>query len=581
LEQRRAVAARYARLDYAIGNWRLGVFGSGVLIGWLAFKEGLFSPWCLVVPLLVFLILVVQHERVIQTQRRAARAADFYRNGLKRLEDRWAGTGVTGTRFTDPDHLYSGDLDIFGPGSLFELLCTARTRAGEDCLAAWLCASAPPETIRARQAAIAELRSRLDLREELFLLGDEVRSAIDPDALTAWGEAPVKLVSRQVRLALAGLAGLTVLALAGWAAGYGIAPFLALGALEQVCITPLRARVRHIVRAVEKPGKDLVLFALLLKRLEQEAFDAPLLQELRAALDTDQEPPSVRIARLQRYIELLDMRRNQLFVPIDAALLWTVQFAFAIESWRARSGPDLARWLRVVGEFEALSALAGYAYEHPADPFPQITQEPEFFVAEGLGHPLLPESSSVRNDLSLDAEQRLFVVSGSNMSGKSTLLRTVGTNAVLAMAGAPVRARQLRIAPLSIGASIRTQDSLQTGISRFYAEILRLRQIVVRATEHAPLLFLLDEIMQGTNSHDRRIGAEAVLHALLARGAVGLVTTHDLALAQIANSGEKAINVHFEDQLLDGKMTFDYHLHPGVVTKSNAIELMRAVGLEV
>jgi len=285
---------------------------------------------------------------------------------------------------------------------------------------------------------------------------------------------------------------------------------------------------------------------------------------------------------LRLLIDLLDAQRNPLFAPIAFVLLWSTQFAFAIEAWRKRSGPFVARWLSAVGEFEALSALAGYAYEHPKDPFPELKENELCFRGEALGHPLLPETGCVRNDVSLGDELRVMIVSGSNMSGKSTLLRTVGTNAVLAMAGAPVRARRLVLSPVVVGASIRIHDSLQSGSSRFYAEITRLRKLVDLTGKKLPLLFLVDELLHGTNSHDRRIGAEAIVKGLVDRGALGLVTTHDLALSHIADSlAPRAANVHFQDHIEDGKLVFDYRLHPGIVQKSNALELMRSIGLEV
>jgi DNA mismatch repair ATPase MutS len=271
-----------------------------------------------------------------------------------------------------------------------------------------------------------------------------------------------------------------------------------------------------------------------------------------------------------------------LFAPLAWILLWPTQMAFAIEAWRKRTGPALGGWIAAGGEFEALCTLAGYSYEHPADPFPDVASGTPRFEAEALGPPLLPERRCVSNEVRLGLEEKLWIVSGSNMSGKSTLLRTIGTNAVLALAGAPVRARRLSLTPLAVGASIRIVDSLQAGSSRFYAEITHLRRIVDLASGPHPLLYLLDEILHGTNSHDRRIGAEAVVRALVERGAIGLVTTHDLALARIADDlAPRAANVHFEDHLENGKMTFDYRLRRGVVKKSNALELMRAVGLEV
>ena len=320
----------------------------------------------------------------------------------------------------------------------------------------------------------------------------------------------------------------------------------------------------------------------MLARFERERFDTPLLREIRARLDTEGVPPSKRIARLQRYEELLDWRENQFFAPLAAAVLWTTQLAFAIERWRKITGPHVAEWLRAMGELEALCAFSGYACEHPDDPFPELIDAGAWFEGEGLGHPLLPADRLVRNDVCLGGETRVLIVSGSNMSGKSTLLRTVGVNAVLALAGAPVRASRLRVSPLTVGASLRVHESLQEGRSRFYGEILRLRQLVELGSGPRPLLFLLDEVLHGTNSHDRQIGATAIVRGFVDRGAIGLVTTHDLALAAMADTlGGRAANVHFEDRLVDGTMIFDYRMKPGVVRSSNALALMRAVGLDV
>jgi DNA mismatch repair ATPase MutS len=227
--------------------------------------------------------------------------------------------------------------------------------------------------------------------------------------------------------------------------------------------------------------------------------------------------------------------------------------------------------------------LATYSYEHSDDPFPEFVQGAACFDATDLGHPLVPTAKCVRNDVRLSDGKRVFLVSGSNMSGKSTLLRTVGVNAVLAMAGAPVRAQGLRLTPLHVGASIRINDSLQDGSSRFYSEITRLRKLLDLAGGGGPsLLFLLDELLQGTNSHDRRIGAEGVVCALLNRGAIGLVSTHDLALAEIGGSlNGQLSNVHFQEEFENGRMHFDYKLRAGVVTKSNGLALMRSIGLDV
>jgi DNA mismatch repair ATPase MutS len=292
--------------------------------------------------------------------------------------------------------------------------------------------------------------------------------------------------------------------------------------------------------------------------------------------------PARRIAELRRLTDLLDARRNQLFAPLAALFLWGTQIGLAVERWRLQWGSVLEDWLVAAGEFEALASLSGYAYENPDAIFPEICDgEPEL-RARALGHPLLPNDKCVRNDLELGGERRALIISGSNMSGKSTYLRTAGCNILLALAGAPVRAASLRLTPLAIAASIQISDSLLEGTSHFYAEIKRLRQVVKLSQSGLPVLFLLDEILHGTNSHDRRIGASAVVKGLVERGALGLVTTHDLALAKIADEMAPAIeNVHFQDHLEQGRMAFDYRIREGVVEKSNALELMRAVGLDV
>jgi hypothetical protein len=558
--------------------------GLCLVVGWLAVVQRLFSPWLLILPLVGFAAVIIAHDRALQRGLRMRRSVAFYERGLARLEDRWQAKGVSGEAYRDPQHPYSDDLDLFGRGSLFELLCTARTRAGEETLVAWLLAPATPEVIRARQQAVEELRGRLDLREDLALLGETVRSSVDQEAVAAWGAAPVRLHGRWVPIVAAVLSVPTIAAAIWWLMGNGILPFVVALAVGQAFAFPFGDRVRKVVRDVDRPARELALFAGLLRRMEAERFECPLLRDLAAELAVSGQPPSQELARLERLVGYLQAQRNGVFAltGLGLMLMWSLQLAFAIEAWRAQSGPRLARWIAAVGEFEALTALASHAYEHPGDPFPEIVETGPLFDAEGLGHPLISEAVAVRNDLHLGTDLRLFMVSGSNMSGKSTLIRAVGVNTVLALAGAPVRARRLRVSPLAVGASIRIQDSLQEGISRFYAEILRLRQVVELSHGSLPLLFLLDEILHGTNSHDRRIGASAVVRALVRDGAVGLMTTHDLALAQIVDDPAlQAVNGHFEDQIEDGKMQFDYHLRPGVVQKSNAIELMRSVGLDV
>jgi hypothetical protein len=605
-EARLAAAARLGRLDATIAYSRLGVFAGIVAVAIAAFKAHAFSGLWLLAPALAFVALIVVHDRVIRARQRTEWAARFYADGIARMEDRAPPGDGRSARFADEHHVYAADLDLFGTGSLYERLSTARTSMGEETFADWLKRPAPPAVVRARQQAVAELAPRLDLKEDVAVRGHDLRLDDNPRSLAAWASAPHAAPPGGVPFGLAGARvisaalGVAITATTvSWLAGrVGLLAVVSAALLGLGWTIRLRALVKPVLVDAERRAGELKLLALLLARLERESFTAPLLVELRRALETSSAsdgdggavararplPPSRRVAQLARLVDLLDARRNQIMAILTAPLLWSAQFALAIEVWRRRFGPAVARWLAAVGEIEALVALATYAFEHPSLPFPTVVDGgggPRF-EADALAHPLLPAATRVPNDVALGSDARLLIVSGSNMSGKSTLLRTVGANVVLALAGAPVCARRLTLSPLAIGATLRIHDSLQEGRSRFYAEITRLRQIVDLAGAPIPVLFLLDELLSGTNSHDRRVGAEAIIRGLLDRNAIGIATTHDLALTEMAASlGPRAANVHFEDELRDGKMAFDYRMRAGVVQKSNALALMRAVGLDV
>lgn len=564
-------------------NARLACFAAVILVGWLAFGTYALDRLWVLVPLVGFAGLVLVHDRVLRQEARAGRVRRFYEDGIARLNDAWAGRGDSGDRYLDATHPYAQDLDVFGSGSLFELLATTRTTQGSDRLAAWLCDAAQPDTIRARQVAVEELRSRLPMRLEMAIAGDEAGSATQREALEAWAAAPSAGLSRAIFFAALVASGLSLGGLGLWLmTESGPVPFAFALLAQGVFALAIRSRVRPVLAAADTPIGALARTASLLACIENEQFTSPLLAQLGDELKTTGRPPSAELEALLRLVDRRDARHNQFFAPIAALLMWGTHAALALEAWRARCGPRLSIWIDAAAEIEALCALASFAYEHPEDPFPEIVDEGPVFDGVGLGHPLLPGAKVIRNDLRLETAPQALVMSGSNMSGKSTMLRTVGCNAILALAGAPVRAKSLRISPLRITASIRIVDSLQDGQSHFMAEIMRLRQVVEISRGSPPALFLLDEILHGTNSHDRRIGAQAVLEGLVEHGALGIVTTHDLALTQIVTQSQgRMANVHFEDHLEDGIMEFDYSLRDGIVEKSNALELMRSVGLDV
>ncbi len=585
IERWGAAIARAERAHLLFSNLRLAtVFASAVLF-WFVFIRNAISAWWIAAPVIVFGVLAVRHARVLQQRDRARRARRVYERGIERINDQWAGTGRDGARFME-GHAFARDLDLFGRGSLFELLNTTRTDIGEETLADWLRSPAAACEVVRRQASVDELRPMLDFREDAAVLAAESEVG-RTGPLAAWTAAPSHRFPAVLAPMLAAFAAVTVaIAVAVYLGAVGSGWLVVWVSVEAGVASIWRRPFNEILHAVEAPEHDLALLAALLERIERERFTSPGLAALSQTLVTDGVPPSRRIAQLRTIVSWLDSTHNLIFAPFAYVLLVRPQLAIVISRWHRKYGSAVGAWLRVVGELEALAAIATYAYEHPDDPFPALVEEMPLFDAVSLGHPLIAAATAVRNDVSLAGPggpaPQVLVVSGSNMSGKSTLLRAVGVNVVLALAGAPVRAVRLCLSPLAIGATLKVEDSLQEGHSRFYTEILRIRSIMDLTRGPLPVLFLLDEILHGTNSYDRRIGAEAIVRALVDRGAIGLVTTHDLALtAFTVTLGAAGANVHFEDRIEDGAMVFDYTMRPGVVERSNALALMRAVGLDV
>lgn len=582
LELRRSAAAALDKVHIRLGNARLAIAILGAVVIWASVGRHLLTPWWIVAPVMAFLAIAIYHHRILRSKDRAQRAIAFYEAGLARIEDRWSGVGETGVRFADPHHPYSADLDLFGQGGLFQLLYTARTRVGEETLARWLLAPAPVPEIRERQAAAAELRSQIDLREDLAVLGSRAGVGVYPGELLKWAESPRELRQRWIPVVAKILVALLIASLFLYGYRDWATPLILVLLVEGSLAFAIRNPMESALHSTEHAFHNLDLLSGIFARIETHTFHAPRLVALQQALSTSGVRASVAVDRLRTLVDFINSRDNVFVRVIDIPLLYSVQLAFVVERWRHAHGHALASWLDAVGQMEALLSFAGYSFEHPADTFPEFAEGSPRFDARQLAHPLLPAATCVRNQVQLSESRRTLLVSGSNMSGKSTLLRSIGVNTVLAMAGGPVRAERLVLTPLHVGASIRINDSLQEGSSRFYAEITRLRQIFDLAANDPTLLFLLDELLQGTNSKDRRIGAEGVLRALLGRGAIGLISTHDLALTEMdASLGALVHNVHFQDEFEHGRIMFDYQLREGVVGKSNGLELMRSIGLDV
>jgi hypothetical protein len=424
------------------------------------------------------------------------------------------------------------------------------------------------------------------------VLGTDAEAGVYPDALMNWAEAPNLMRPYWVRWLAFILATLVVTGGVLWVYQVISTPlgqnqfkptWLILAVLVEAGIMYyFRNSVERVLAGSEQAFHDLSLLWGMLARIETQQFTSPHLQLLQSELRSGAVTASRAMAGLSSIVNWGESRRNLIVRALDVPLMFSIQLAFIAEQWRKLHGSRVSSWLRVAGEMEALLSLAAYSYEHPADPFPDFTNGTASLDSVEMGHPLIPAATCVRNDVSLPGGVGVLLISGSNMSGKSTLLRAVGVNVVLAMAGAPVRATRFRLSPLQVGASIRINDSLQDGSSRFYAEITRLRKLFDLTGGDLPLLFLLDELLQGTNSRDRLIGAEGIISAFLNRGAIGFVSTHDLALTEMnGRISGRLRNFHFQEEFEDGRMHFDYKLREGVVTKSNGLELMRSIGLDV
>ena len=582
LNQREALAAQRERVHIRLGNLRLALAGIAVLLGWESFERHALTAWWILVPVMAFVIIAAYHSRVLRAQELALRAVAFYQRGLARIEERWAGTGQTGERFLDTHHEYAADLDLFGRGSLFELLSTARTRMGEETLASWLLAPAPLSEITIRHSALLELREQVDFWEEIAVLAKDAEVGVHPEPLLNWARAPERLTSTLLPWVALVLALCAVAGTVAWAVWDLATPLLVIILVEAGIFYFLRKAVEDVLHGSEHQFRDVNLLAGVLERIEQQTFTNAYLRSLQHDLLSGELKASQSISRLRGIVNWSEQRENLMVRALNVPLMYSIQVACAAERWRRAHGHAVKAWLKVTGEIEALISLATYSHEHPADPFPEFVSAAACFEATEIGHPLLPEARCVRNSIGLCETAQVLLVSGSNMSGKSTLLRAVGINTVLAMAGAPVRATRLRLTPLHVGASIRINDSLQDGSSRFYAEITRIRHLFDLTQSDVPLFFLLDELLQGTNSRDRLIGAEGVIGAFLERGAIGLISTHDLALTEMGGRVHGRVhNVHFEEEFQNGRMSFDYKLRDGVVTKSNGLELMRSIGLDV
>lgn len=566
------------RWPHAVATGLLGVAGALFLaLSLYAIRGQLSFLWTpLPIPLAAASLRRLKRSR--QSQSRMWRLKRFYDSAIERMDGNWTRSAWSGQEFSDPNHVYAADLNVLGEGSLFQMFCTARTSLGRRGLADYLLATPSLDETLLRQQAVGELRGNTALRERIATLGEYEFLESHHDTFQDWLNSPRFSFSRPLPMIAAVSSALVVGIVAGGL--LGLIPWIQ----AATWISPLivfhaavglhfRSRVNRIAERVRPIAFETAILRDGLQLLEQEQFQSAKLRQI-----SERARSGFRsIRKLERLLHLLELRNKELFYGPSLALLGGTQLSMAIERWRDKHGPALTAWLEAWAEFEALNALAGYGYENPENTFPEFSCDAACFQARGLGHPLLPHASCVTNDIELGGDAPFYVVSGSNMSGKSTLLRAIGLNAVLAFAGAPVRARTLRLSGLSVFASLSLVDSLLNGKSKFLAEVDRLRQAIQWVDPSRPALFLVDEVFSGTNSRDRRVAAEAVVRTLVSHGAIGILSTHDLALTEMPG----AVNVHMGSRTAGDPLDFDYRLKPGVTTESNALAIARLAGVPV
>ncbi|GAB4009451.1 MutS family DNA mismatch repair protein [Spirosoma migulaei] len=593
IRDEQAAQRQYNQLAF----WRLVWFIGSVAAVWLLIRLDyqLGAAGSLLAGLIGFLVLLKKHQTVRRKRDLSHQLTFINQDEAARLKRQYL-RSETGDQFASSTHHYSGDLDVFGKHSLFRLLNRTHTYEGQNRLANWLKSPSNPDGIRLRQQAASELKPQLDWRQQFEAFANlEETVGRSPDAVVKWAMAESSTLPGYLNIVRFLFPVITVSLFVAWLLGYmpGTAVLLGL-AVHGLVLSQTAAKAKEASEQTFEISTALRAFQALFREAEQVKGDTVRLRAIRQALMSKDRSASKAIGQLGQLTEGLNYRRNPyFFLLFGIATLWDVHYLFRLEAWRQQYGPDLSRWFKALGELEALNSLAGFAYAHPAYTTPDIVDD-EFMLDFTLAsHPLLPTDRSVANSLTLNGAGKTVLITGSNMSGKSTFLRTVGANVILALAGAVVSAERFWCSPVRVFTSMRTNDSLEESTSSFYAELKRLQTLIgltkqmtddkqaALSQDRLPVLYFLDEILKGTNSADRHRGAEALIRQLHQTTASGFVSTHDLELGQLTDADSFVRNFHFQSDLHDGELVFDYKLRNGICESFNASQLMKAIGIEM
>jgi len=581
-----AEADRHDRKSLRLSWLRLGTFLAAVVVLATAWSERSLSllAWG-AAALGAFFVAVVWHGRTVNAQEAALRRREVHLRHAGRAGVGWHRFPHKGEALVGRDHAYAWDIDLVGQGSLFQRIDVTHTALGERTLASWLAGAARTDTALARQAAVLELRDQIDFRRELEVasLGPNDEK-LDASRLEALPQLPSLYAQHKWLLPVAW--GLPTITLGLMGIGFaGLVPkslWVLPAIVQTLVLMHVGKEVRGTLDVIGAKAKILDAYQRMLLELERAEWQSPLLTGLQQRVCIDGKPPSAQLKRLAFWVGFAELRYNLLHPIINGITLWDLHVLRGIEGFVRDVGGRLSDWFLALGELEALASLAALAELDPDARMPELCDDTTPLTAAGLAHPLLPVGSRVANDVQLRGPGTALVVTGSNMAGKSTLLRAVGQNIALALAGGPVIARAMRVPRVRLRASMRADDSLEAGSSYFHAELSKLKRVIDHAEQAPPVFFLLDELLRGTNARARHVGAKAVLLHLLARSGTGLCATHDIELAALGQSDAAHIeNVHFTDVMLSGEMVFDYRLRAGIVRTSNALRLLAMAGIEV
>ena len=544
------------------------------------------SIFLFITTILTFVSLAIKHNNIKYNKIRCSVLCVINENSLKRTDNNWNDFPDSGEDFSDEDHNYSKDLDIFGENSLFQWINTCITYLGRQKLKDAL--SKPQytiEEIHKRQDAIKELAGNIGWTQRFAaeaILSENKNH--NPDELLKWvddknGFFLKPLVITIIRLLPVITISLLVSSFIFSQVSYRIS---LIGIVLQIILLLLGYKeVSRNLDTVYQYKDTILIYNELRIHIEKKKFNSEYLKKLQEKLvNKNGMKASYQIKKLVNLVNVISDRKNIYYFPINLIALWDYQCLINLQRFKKDSGPSLATWVEVIGEMEALNSLSTIAYEHRDWSMPSFQDGSPIFIAKNLGHPLLG-SNRVYNDIHIEKSQNVLLITGSNMSGKSTLLRTTGINLVLAYAGAPVCSESFRCSIMDIYTCMRTSDNLEKNISSFYAELLRIKKLVTASKDKTPIFFLLDEIFKGTNSIDRHTGAKILVAKLSTENALGFVSTHDLELGDIENTNKRVKNYHLREYYKDDKLYFDYKLRSGVSTTRNALYLMKMAGLEI